>query len=140
MKTNQVRKGRSIPLSIIIGICVSISLTLIGAAIAAALLESEQIGIQAVTTVATITAVIAAGLGSWSASKLASKQRMQVCLITGTGYVLLLLAITALFFDGTYEQVAIRPLSVLLSSALVGFLGLEEKRNRKTNHFKKVYR
>ena len=140
MKTNQVRKGRSIPLSIIIGICASILLTLTGAAIAAALLVSERIGIQAVSTAAAITAVIAAGLGSWSASILAGKQRMQVCLITGTGYVLLLLAITALFFDGTYGQVAIRLLSVLGSSALVGFLGLKEKRNRKSNHFKKLYR
>ena len=140
MKTNQVRKGRSIPLSIIIGICASILLTLTGATIAAALLVSERIGIQAVSTAAAITAVIASGTGSWLSSLLAGKQRMQVCLLTGAGYFMLLLAMTALFFEGSYENVPVRLIFTLLSSTLVGFLGMKEKRNRKTNRFKKVYR
>ena len=140
MKTSQSRKGRSIPLSILVGIGASILLTLIVAAIAALLLASERIGIHAVSAIASITVATAAGIGSWVSAKLAEKQRMQVCLITGTGYFLLLLAMTALFFGGSYGQVPVRLLFVLLSSAFVGILGLKGKWNSKTNRFKKAYR
>lgn len=140
MKTNQIRKGRSIPVSIFIGIAISILLTLIVAGIAAALLASERIGIQTLSAIASITVVIATGVGSWLSTRLAGKQRMLVCLITGAGYFLLLLAMTAMFFGGSYEQVPIRLLFVLLSSALVGFLGMKGKRNNKIKRLKRTYR
>lgn len=133
-------KGKSMPLSIITGVGVSLILTLVGASIAAMLLTAERIGIQAITACTIITAAVSVAGGAWAASILAGKRRIQVCLITGGGYFLVLLAMTALLFGGSYEKIHINLLTILLASGVVGFAGLRGMRRSKAKQFQKTYR
>ena len=132
--------GKSIPLSIFIGIGLASILTLICASLAAILLASERIGVQSIRIIAIITVAISTAGGAWVASVLAKKYRTQICLITGAGYFLILLAMTALLFGGSYEKIPITLITVLTTSGLVGLTGIKNKNRTQKIRFKKGYR
>ncbi len=137
------QKSIGIPpmLSVIaMGAGISLLITLIGAVIGAILLSGETIGTEQVGLISTIITVISAGIGSLIASGRFGKMKMQVCLITGAVYYLLLLVLTILLFGGLFSGMGRGALAVFGGSAGVAFLSLMNKKKPKFKVKKNGYR
>ena len=140
MKGKRTISGKSVPLSVLIGIGFATVLTLVGASLGAILLASERVDGESIRAIAIITVVISTAGGSWIATGIAKQHKPQICLITGTGYFLVLLAMTALFFGGAYEKIHIMLVAQLSASCLIGFTGIKSKNRTSKIRFKKGYR
>lgn len=125
-----------IAVGILIGVLVGIGVTLVGVSILAWLIATEKISENAIGYGTMVILFISALLGAGTAAANIKRLRVQVCLITGGIYYLLLLATTALFFGGQYQGMGITAILVLLGSGLVSLLGIRENKSRK-NKFKK---
>ena len=119
------------PKGVGIGIIVSIIVTLLGAAIGAWLLASEKIGEGSCGYICVCTLLLSGILGSWIAASVVGEKRLLTCILAGTGYLLSLLAITALFFGGVYSGAGEGALLILGASISAALLGL--KQNKKPN-------
>ena len=65
--------------------------------------------------------------GAKAAAKI-KRLRTQVCLITGGVYYLILLALTALFFDGRYQSMGVTAIFALVGCGLSALVGIKEKK------------
>lgn len=108
------RNGRasSIPAGLGAGAGVSISVTMVGTAVLAKLLDKETIQWEAVGYGILIMVMLSAMLGGITAMKKIKRQPGIVCLLSGFVYWGILLSITALFFGGQYEAVGVTLLLV----------------------------
>ena len=127
-----------IPGGLAIGAVVSVIITLCGAAIIASMLASEKIGEGTMKYLAALTHGLASIAGAWLSYGLIRKMRLQVCLLSAACYFLILLGMTALFFNGQYMGVGVSALVILAGSALVAFFPTNNTRKRKFP--KKAYR
>ena len=132
-------KAISMPLGIILGLAVSIALTMAIVAITANLILTERVGEGAIGYCAIIALLLSSALGAWLAAKLVKRRWMIVCIGVGGAYLLTLLAITALFFGGQYQGVLVTTLVILAGCGSVGLLGLKaegnaKKRRKKLHH------
>ena len=116
----------SISTGVMIGTSVSMAGTLIGTAACAALISSaESIGYCAMVIV-----LLASMTGAAIGAGKAKKKRLYTCMLVAASFVLSLLAITALFFDGAYTGVWVTALVISAGSVASAFLA---KSNRKQN-------
>ena len=113
-----------IPKGIGLGLTASIAITVAGAAIGAWLLSSEKIGEGNAGYITVTVLLLSSVAGSLVAVQLIKEKRVPVCLIIGGSYLLSLLAITALFFGGTYSGVGESALVILAGALSVALLGL----------------
>ena len=127
-----------IPGGLAIGVGLSIVITLSGAAIVAALLASEKVGEGATNSLSMIIQMLASIAGAWCSYGIAKKMRLQICLLSGVCYFLILLGMTALLFEGQYTGVWLSGLIILMGSAVVAFFPTNNTRKR--NFSKKSYR
>ena len=86
-----------------------------------------------------VVLLLSASLGSWTASTKIGRLRTQVCLITGGIYFLVLLSITALFFDGLYQGIGVAAILVFVGSGVTALLGIREKKSRKSKIKKRAF-
>ena len=121
-KKSQAGAGRSIPAGLGIGILVSIAITILSAAAIAWLVASEKIGEGSMDFLSGVIHVAAAALGAWIASALTKKMRLQVCLLTGLGYYLALLGVTALLFEGQYSGMGVTALLIAVGCVSIALL------------------
>ena len=131
-------RALSIPLGIAIALFISLVLTLGGAATAAALVSSERIGEGAIGYAAMLTLAVATLIGAWMAVVLIKRLRLQIAMLFGGCYYLLLLATTALLFGGQYQGMGVTAIIVLAASALVAFLPMSNAKTWKKK--KSAYR
>jgi len=122
-------KGISIPAGIGFGVLFSIVITIAGAAVIAYLLNSERMSISGIGWGAIVILAIASFTGGVLASRLVKVNRLPVCMGVGVGYLLSLIACTALFFGGQYQGIIATAITVLLSSAGAGIIGLKGKKS-----------
>ena len=130
----------SLPVGIAIGVLTAFAITLIGSAITAWLILAEKIGESSVgycSALITLLASFTGGETSWLRIK---RLRLQVCLITGAVFYLLLLAITAMFFGGIYLGMGTTAICVFCGCGLAALLGIRRKNQTKFKGIKKVYR
>jgi hypothetical protein len=131
-------KALSMPLGLGIGLAVCMVLTVSAAAICTNLILNEKIVEGAIGYCAIVTLLIASTAGAWLAAVLVKRRWMIVCLGVGCAYFLSLLAITALFFGGQYQAVAVTALIIFGGCGAVGLLGLkgngEGRKRRKKYH------
>ena len=135
IKNKRSAKEMSVPGGLAIGSLSSLVVTLAGAMIIAALLNAEKIGEGSVGPLTMIVHGLSAITGAWIVMTLVNKLRLQVCILTGACYYLILLGMTALFFDGQYSGLGLTALIVLTGSALVAFLP-SKKPTRRNKGFK----
>lgn len=119
------KKGISLPAGVAAGIAAAFAVTLAGAAIVAWLIDGERISEEAMGYGALAVLLLSAGAGAWFASALVGHQRLLVCALTGIGYLLILLSMTALFFGGQYQGVWVTTLVVLAGCLGVSLVGLK---------------
>ncbi len=142
MKRTEIGKQNpaSVPGSIALGAAVSMGVSLLGAGLAGYLLHRQTIGEGSIPAAALVITALASVLGSWLAAARAGRMRVQVCLLTGLAYFLLLLSMTALFFDGRYQGLALGAGVILAGSALPCLAMLKGKKSKKWKAPKRAYR
>lgn len=120
----------SIGTGVMIGTSVSMAGTLIGTAACAALISSETIAAESIGYCAMVIVLLASMTGAAIGAGKAKKKRLYTCMLIAASFVLSLLAITALFFDGAYTGVWVTALVISAGSVASAFLA---KSNRKQN-------
>ena len=120
-----------IPKGIGLGVAVSFVSTIIMAAIGALLLSTEKLGEGQESLITVISMLLASALGAITAIGITAAKRLPVCLATGAGYFLTLLAITALFFGGMYSGVGESGLVIMAGVLSVALLSLNSKKSNK---------
>ena len=138
MKKKLSGGSMGIPGGLAVGAVASMAITLGGAAIIAALLASEKIGEGATQSLSMIIQALAAIAGALCSYGITRKMRLQVCLLSGVCYFLILLGMTALLFEGQYGGVWLSGLLILAGSAVVAFFPTNNTRKRTFK--KKAYR
>lgn len=146
MVVNQKINGRamSMPGGVLLGGFVSLVCTIAGAALTALLIDREILGEEMMGYGCMLILMGASLLGSLFAWRKVKHQRMVVCLMTGLIYLLMLLALTALFFGGQYEAVGVTALMILSGSGTAVLMGMSPGKGkgparRKIRHRKVVH-
>lgn len=140
MAKKQNGKAFAIPSGIALGILVAVVITLLGGILLTWLIAGERMelgalgyGIMAIQFLGGVTGAVVAMLA-------VKHQKMQVCLLTGLGYLLVLLASNALFFGGQYDGVLTTGLILLAGCGITAILGSREAKGGKRRRRKPVYR
>ena len=118
-----------------LGTMISVVITLIGAAISAAMISSETIPEDSSAYCAMAILLISAITGASAGAGKVKEKRLYVCGMIGAIYFLVLLATTALFFGGRYEGVGVTSLVNLAGSigaCLLGIRGGKKPKLRKS--------
>lgn len=100
-----------------IGLGVSVIVTLVGASLLSYLILRETVGENGVGYGSMGIQAVSAAAGALTASKLVKRRRLVICGILASAYFVLLLSMTALFFDGQYSGVGSTAAMVLLGAA-----------------------
>lgn len=134
-KTKRSGKGLSIPAALGFGTAASIIVTIAGAVIVTWLLAGERIGENKLTSMIILIQIAAAIAGGATATTLTNSKRLLVSMLSGTCYFLVLIALTALVFDGQYQGVGWSALAIEGCSAIIAVLptrkqALHRKRKR----------
>ena len=134
MIVHQKLTGRasSIPVGLASGLGIAVGVTTLAIAIAAYLISNEYLPIESIGYCALFTLLVSSYLGAKVASGKIKRMRLQMSLICGGIYFLLLLMITAIFLKGEYKGVG-ATLFVVASgailSAITGNSGQKQKQN-----------
>lgn len=129
-RSTQTKLG-NIPKGIGIGLAVSMTTTILGAAVFAWLLATERIGEGSEGYISVMLLMVSSILGALISCWMIKEKRLPVCLLSGYAYFISLLAINALFFEGTYRAVGESALVVLAGALSVAILGLKGTKNKK---------
>ena len=116
-------KAASMPAGIGIGLGVGLVLTLLGAVALAFMLAGEKLSLDAMGYGVMVVLFIGAFAASIVAMWCIKHRKMQVSLITAGAYLLILLAMNALFFGGQYEGVGATVLVVGIAGTAAAFIG-----------------
>ena len=106
-------KAVSMPTGLLLGALVSLGITVAGAAITGKLLEVERIAEETVGYAVMILLLVASYAGTRLSQHKIKRQILLVSVLSGVIYFALLLSVTALFFGGEYEAVAVTGLLVM---------------------------
>lgn len=120
-----------IPGGLALGILVSTVITLIGAAILAWLIAGGTVGEGSTPAGAATVQLISAALGALTATLCIRKMRLQMSLLSGLIYYLVLMGMNALFFDGEYAGMGLAALMVLIGCGIIAFLPTKAVRTGK---------
>lgn len=129
-------KSSSMPAGLAMGGLTSLVITLVLAAVIAKLVDSEALAEENIGYGTMLLLLAASSMGALVSVSKIKRQRLLVCLLSGTVYLGALLSITALFFGGQYEAVGVTALLVMGGSMVTGLLGLREKRGGKRQRIK----
>ena len=127
------KSGRrvSLPFGIGIGIVVSLVISVIGAAISAWMLAGEIVGLSSIPYAGVVTTAAASMIGALTAAWLVKEKRLILCMATGVGYYLGLLAFTAMFFGGQYQNMGIHGLAVVIGVGFAILTGIKGRKGTK---------
>jgi putative membrane protein (TIGR04086 family) len=140
MAKKQGGKAIAMPVGIALGIMVAVVITLLGAILLTSLIAGEKMELEALGYGIMAIQFLGGIIGAVTAMLAIKRQKMQVCLLTGLGYFLVLLASNALFFGGQYEGVLTTGLILLVGCGITAILGSREARGRNRGRRKPVYR
>ena len=119
-------KSKSAPGSIAFGATVSLVITLIAAAIVAALIESGKISSRGMGFAVMIILMVSSLAGSLIASKRSATKKMIISVLSAACYFVALLCITALFFDGAYKGIPATALVVGAGGIAAGLIPIKQ--------------
>ncbi len=133
-------KAYAMPAGIGLGILAAIIITLLGAILLTGMIAGERMELEALGY-AIMAVLFLGGLVGAVVAMLAVKHRkLQVCMLTGAGYYLVLLASNAMFFGGQYEGLLTTALLILAASGVTAIIGSREAKAGKIRRRKPVYR
>ena len=117
--------------AMILAASVSIAVTLICAAISATLIANEGVESTSIRYLAMGTILVSAVCGAAVLLGKGSEKQWRTAIASGGMYILVLLSITAMFFDGRYEYVWIGVPMALFGYLLPLFLRMNRKKRIK---------
>jgi len=132
-------KTAGMSVGILMGVLVGLSITLVSSAILAWLICIEKMKVETLGFCTAVVILIAAFAGALTAAAKIKRLRTQVCLITGGVYYLILLALTALFFDGRYQSMGVTAIFALVGCGMSALLGIKEKKKGKGKMKKRAF-
>ena len=124
----------AMPVGLAVAAIISLTITLIGSAVVSYMVAAEKMGVESIGYAANAILAIAAMVGALSANSFIHKMRLQVCMLSGACYYVMLLAITALFFGGRYQGMLTTAIIIILGCGLVAVI---PPKNGRTWKFKK---
>ena len=133
-KNSNIDFPKLMPKGMIIGLSASISTTILGSCIGAWLLHSERIAEENLGYITLLILLLSSVTGGLLTIQTVKTKRLLSCLVFGGIYLLSLLALTALFWGGSYSGVgesALVVFSGVLSVALIGAKGKTTTRKRR---------
>ena len=136
MVTQRKATGRasSLPVGLAWGAMVNLGLTLIGSGLVAYLVDRGTMPVGAIGYGAMVILVLSALCGALMAHSKIKRLRLQVCLISGGIYYLMLLGMTMLLFGGRFQGMGVTALMVACGSILAILVGLPKDRGGKSRH------
>lgn len=136
MVSNRKATGRasSIPGGLALGALVGMGITLIASGIVAWLVDRGTMTVEGIGYAAMAILTVSAFAGAMVACLKIKRLRLQVCLISGGVYYLLLLAMTALFFGGQYRGMGVTAMMVCCGCILAVLAGFRQGRGGKKRH------
>ena len=121
IKKSSGNKATNLPAGIALGVLFSLVITFAGAAAITQLVTMEKIEDNSIGYGIIAVLLIASMFGAWIAANQTKRLRLQVCLLEGAGYFLVLLTSTALFFGGQYQGIWASGITILLGCTLMAF-------------------
>ncbi len=121
---NRKQTGRAVtmPAGLAWGSAVSVLGTVLGAMIAAKMIDTGTMEHNRIGYAVLVTLLMSAFMGATVAAKKVKRQMVMTCILSGSMYFVILLSITALFFGGQYEAVGVTALLVFGGSLLAVLL------------------
>lgn len=116
------------------GALVSMGLTLVGSGLVAFLVDRGSMPVDGIGYGAMVILMVSALSGAWTAWKKVKRLRLQVCLISGGIYYLMLLGVTMLFFGGQFRGMGVTALVVACGSILAILAGFSKGRGGKRRY------
>lgn len=137
MKNNKTVDKQSIRSGMIIGVSAGLVTTLLASSIFAWLLNKEILQEYIMNYGTGIILLLSSIIAARIAVSIAKRKKLLVSILTGSAYVAILLACTALLFAGEFQNVGVTTLIVLagcISAALIGLKVKEKHIITKHNH------
>ncbi len=122
MKRKLPTQAGSMPLGILVGLVVSILVTIFCCATTALMLSNQWIEEGSVGTAALVTLLLSSGVGALVVGVWVKGKYLPACLGSGLAYYVCLLCITGLFFDGAYRGLLPSALAILGGCGSVALL------------------
>ena len=122
--------GVTMPVGIVMGVAVCVAVVLIGAVALAYLVIRETIGLGSVGFGALLIIGLSSAIGAWFATMLVKEKKLLVCGLTALGFYLVLLSITAVFFDGMYAGLGIAAVAILAGAGISLLPGMRGKKGK----------
>ena len=123
MKQNKAIRSVLVGRSLALGVVMSMVVTLICAAAFAAMISAGVIGENMVGYISNGILLLAAVIGSLTGVGKLQEKKLYWCLGIAVIYFLLLLAMTALFFDGRYDRITVTSFVLFLGAIGGAILG-----------------
>ena len=132
VKRKKTGAGISVPAGIAIGAAAAVAVMLLGTLLVAYLVIQDTVKMDAAGFAALCVLAAAAALGCWLATALTGKNKLLVCVLTALAFILVLLSVTAIFFDGTFSGVGGSALAILAGAGvtLLPEIGKKSRKNR----------
>lgn len=130
----------SIPAGIAMAVLISMLITLLGTAISAYLVHSESIRQESIGYASMMVLLVSGAVGALTAINRIKRMRLQMCLLSGACYFLVLLSVTALFFGGQYEGIGTTALTILIGCGSIAALSVLLEKKGSAYRRKKDYR
>lgn len=140
MQNKVTGRASSIPAGLAVGALISILVTvgicvIGGWMIGCEMMEQNKIGY------CSITALLASSiLGSMVASKKVQRKRLLITLVSGGIYYAVLVAITIIFFDGSFQGMGVTFITVLVGVLVSALLPNGSRKARTGSRLKKIHR
>lgn len=131
---------RTMPGAIGLGLCIGITLLLVGCAVLAWLVISEKVDMNSIGFGNGIILILSSGIGAWLAAALAGSKRLQVIGIFAAVFFAVLLSMTALLFGGQYSGILVNGTCILAGAGGVLLLGKLPKKAKVSRRKIKAYR
>jgi len=142
MVTTKKRTGltASLPKGLLVGLGISICVTVAGSALTAWFVIKETVPFDSVGWFAMGITLLSSLLGAWVASAKIKTKTAAVCALSAGMYYLTLLGMTALFFGGQYHGLGTTAIAVAVGSALALVIKNAGKMNTGSRRKIKAYR
>jgi len=125
---NEQKLNMGAGIAVAIGVMVSFAVMLAGAAISAAMILSSRIPVSAEAYCTMAVLLLSSFSGVAVACRNIGKRRLIIGTLIAAVYYILLLGITAIWFEGRYQGVGVTGLVILCGGIVGTFLGTKDKK------------
>lgn len=140
IKRKNSKRSWSVVASVGVGLILSILLSLAGAMLLTALIDKEAINQLSIDIPLVVIYMIAAFSGSYLSGKIAGENKQYIPLIIGAVYLVLLLSIKFMFFNGAFNNITTGLISILFAVILSNLLVIRTKQKPKNKKMRAHFR